>query len=509
MSDIIPIDRSDAQQLALLLTSSIGYDAAHQAIDVICRKFTNVELAALTEYWRFWARKKQLAPKGRWRSWGTIAGRGWGKSLTNSKFVNEEVLKGNAPLVGICAQKLDMTIAIQVNGPSGLIATSPPWFKAEYKPSEFKVIWPNGSYAIARTPEVPGEIRGLEYHLFWCTEFQSWPKAHMAEAHDNVLISTRLGYARTVWDASAKRGHALLKERIAMAEAEPEKHILTRGSTYENADNLGEGYVEDLERKYKGTKRGAEELEGDMGGDEDDAVTTQAIIDEHRRPRPDKFRRKAIGIDPAVTARKGSDTTGIVLAGEGQDGDCYVLGDRTGKYAPGQWTKITVDWYVKEEVDLVVVETNKGGDLVVTAIRAEAQARSMSVVVIGKDEQVPERRKGVIFIREVHSRGSKMDRAEPVSVAYGKGRMHHVAGVDLNGLEDTLTGWVAKENKDSPGDLDALVSAATELLGLKNDLPDPKLSMVGVPEMSKRLRDGGLGRGAVGQLLRGHGSRGI
>ena len=87
--------------------------------------------------------------------------------------------------------------------------------------------------------------------------------------------------------------------------------------------------------------------------------------------------------------------------------------------------------------------------------------------------------------------------------------MHHVTQADLNELEDTLTGWVAAPNADSPGDLDALVFVGTEILQLKSDAPDPKLSMVGVPEMAKRLRDGGMRADAILGLLRSHSGRGI
>ena len=500
---------SEAQHLVHRLVQVLGRDTAEKTLDVMLSKFSNVELAALAAYWPFWARPKQLPPTGTWRSWGFLAGRGFGKTLAMSKYVNEQVQLGNAMLVGLCAQDEASCVSIQVLGPSGLIATAPPWFRPHWEAFRMNLVWPNGARAYVRTPEVPGKIRGLEYHLSWCTELQSWPQATMSEAHDNVLLSTRLGYARTLWDATPKKRHPLLKERLAMSASEPERHIVVRGTTYENTTNLGDGYVEDLERKLGGTSRGREELLGEMLDDDDDALVHQEWIEKARRPRPERFRLKVLGIDPAITKRKGSDNTGLVLVGRGVDDQGYVLGDRTGKYAPGQWTAIVVDWYVKEEIDLIVVETNKGGDLVVQALRAEAQTKGMQVVVIGKDERVPERRRGIIFVREFYSRGSKEDRANPVAVAYEKGRMSHVIGVNLETLEETLTGWVPNPNADSPDDLDALAIAANEALGLTSDAPDPKLSMVGVPEMAKRLRDGGMRADAILGLLRSHSGRGI
>lgn len=509
MTDALP-DRSESQELAERIATALGRDMAHRAIDVICRRFTNVELSALAAYWKWWARRKQLAPGGPWRSWGTLAGRGWGKSLSCSHYVNEQVEAGHAKLICVIAQDEQSAVDIQVLGPSGLIATSPPWFKAEWVPTHSTVVWPNGAKAYVRTPEVPGKIRGLDYHLSWATEFQSWPTASREEAHENVMISTRLGYARLIWDATPKKRHPILRERLRMSDLEPEKHVVVRGTTYENAANLGEGYVEDMERRLGGTSRGREELLGEMLDDDDDALVRQEWIDRARRPAPDRYRRKALAIDPAVTSRKGSDNTGMSLTGLGHDGQGYVLGDYTGKHKPGAWATLAIDIYTRESCDVLVVETNKGGDLVVQNIRAAASERGLRVVVLGKEERAPEHLRGVLFIREVHSRGTKLDRAQPLAVAYEKGRVSHVIGAALSSLEETLTGWVPAPNAESPDDLDALVSGMSELLGLAQERVDNRKGFEGIAAMAKELRADPLTKPMVPRSFFGSGSgRGI
>ena len=181
---------------------------------------------------------------------------------------------------------------------------------------------------------MPGKVRGLEYELSWLSELQSWPKSTREEAFDNFFLSTRLGYARIVWDATSKKRHPLLKELLAKHEARPDVHVIVRGTTHENAGNLGDGYVEELERKFGGTQRGQEELLGEMLEDSELALVKQAWIDATRRNMPSALARRVVSIDPAVTARKGSDTTGIIEAGLGTDGQCYVLGDSSGKHEP-------------------------------------------------------------------------------------------------------------------------------------------------------------------------------
>jgi phage terminase large subunit-like protein len=41
--------------------------------------------AKLKYDWRVWARPEQLAPEGDWRTWLVLAGRGFGKTRTDSE----------------------------------------------------------------------------------------------------------------------------------------------------------------------------------------------------------------------------------------------------------------------------------------------------------------------------------------------------------------------------------------------------------------------------------------
>jgi phage terminase large subunit-like protein len=368
-------------------------------------------------------------------------------------------------LICLLAQDEQTAIDLQVNGPSGLIATAPPWFRPTWEASALQLVWPNGARAYVRTPEVPGKIRGLEYHLTWASELQSWPNATREEALSNVFLSTRLGAARVVWDATPKRRHPLLKGLLADHVADPSTHAVVRGTTHENAVNLGDGYVGEMERKYGGTLKGREELLGEMLADSELSLVKQEWIDGARRNMPIVMARRVVSIDPAVTNRKGSDNTGIVEAGVGEDGQGYVLGDASGKYDPHKWAAIVLDWYCNHGCDLVIAEINKGGSLVTQNLRAIAKERGLEVIVVGKDER-PKRVAGKVFVKEVSARGAKEDRAEPVATAYERRHVSHVIGLNLTSLEDTLTTWEPAPNADSPGDLDALVHAMVELLDL-------------------------------------------
>jgi phage terminase large subunit-like protein len=419
--------------------------------------------------------------------WGFLTGRGLGKTTCLSYYINGLVEAGRARLIGLCAQDEQSSIDIQINGPNGLIATAPPNFKPAFEASALQLVWPNGARAYVRTPEVPGKIRGLDYHLFWASELQSWPIAHREEAWSNVELSTRLGEARILWDATPKRRHPLLKARIAEAAANPARHFIVRGTTHENRANLAENYVTDLEKKFKGTTKGREELLGEMLEDSELSLFKQTVIDKHRRAMPARFARKVVSLDPAVTNKKGSDTTGVVEVGLGFDGIAYPLKDASHKHDADRWVGIALDWYVVDECDLVIAETNKGGSLVATTLRALAKEKGLEVVVIGKDDPPPTFMPGKVFVREVYARGAKEDRAEPVATAYERGRVSHPHGADLASLEDTLTTWEPAPNVDSPGDLDALVHAVVELLELSKNEPDLKQGFVGIVDVARQI----------------------
>lgn len=486
MASLTHLDRSPAADFCEIFRP-LG-SVAPQVILAAFDQLSTLEQAALGADWSFWARPKQLPPAGNWRTWGFLTGRGFGKTVAISHWINGEVEAGRARLLGCCAQDEQSAIDIQIAGPSGLIATAPPWFRPTWEASQLRLTWPNGATLHVRTPEVPGKIRGLEYDLYWASELQSWPNATREEAWANgVEVSTRKGYARIVWDASPKRRHPVLKARLADVLADPARHVVVRGTTHENAANLADGYVDELQRKYGGTQRGREELLGEMLEDSELALVKQSWIERARRPLPASLARKVVSLDPAVTNRKGSDTTGVVEVGLGHDGQAYPLKDKSGKHDPGAWAALALDWYVQDGCDLVLAETNKGGQLVTQNLRALAKERGLEVIVIEKGDRAPQRQPGKVFVREVYARGAKEDRAEPVATAYERGRISHPVGADLASLEDTLTTWEPAPNADSPGDLDALVHACVELLDLSKNEPDARKGFEGIEQVARQV----------------------
>ena len=66
-----------------------------------------------------------------------------------------------------------------------------------------------------------------------------------------------------------------------------------------------------------------------------------------------------VSIDPAVTANKDSDETGILVVGKDFNNEYYVLEDVSGKYTPDQWARKAINAFYEWGADRVVMKDNK------------------------------------------------------------------------------------------------------------------------------------------------------
>lgn len=172
------------------------------------------------------------------------------------------------------------------------------------------------------------------------------------------------------------------------------------------------------------------------------AIWDRQTIQQHRRERPPHLTRIVVSVDPAVSAEKGSDEHGIIVAALGEDQRGYVLDDVTTTGGPRTWAERAVAAYDRYSADAIVIERNQGGDMCRHTIESV--------------------RPGVRIIEVVATRGKHV-RAEPISALYGLGRVSHCGTFDK--LEDQMCLMTAAgyEGDGSPDRCDALVWAMTEL----------------------------------------------
>lgn len=172
------------------------------------------------------------------------------------------------------------------------------------------------------------------------------------------------------------------------------------------------------------------------------ALWQRETIERNRINRADvpPLRRIVVAVDPAVTATKNSDETGIIVAGCCEAGHAYVLDDLSGVYPPAVWAQKVIDAYHVYGADRVIAEVNQGGDLVEQTLRAIDPSVSYKAVRA--------------------SRG-KVARAEPIAALDSGGRIHHVA--PLHKLEDQMCSFDPLQGQ-SPDRVDARTWALSELL---------------------------------------------
>lgn len=118
------------------------------------------EILALKYKWEFWARRNQLAPSGDWTYWLALAGRGFGKTRMGAEWIRAQAESGKHEYISLVGPTNGDVRRVMIDGESGLLKISPPWFKPEYQPSKARVVWPNGCIAELFSAEEPDRLRG-------------------------------------------------------------------------------------------------------------------------------------------------------------------------------------------------------------------------------------------------------------------------------------------------------------------------------------------------------------
>ena len=228
--------------------------------------------------------------------------------------------------------------------------------------------------------------------------------------------------------------------------------VVTRGRTQDNFKNLSPVFISTIISKYEHTRLGRQELEGEFLSDNPEALWKRSDIDNNRVRQIPELTYVVIGVDPSATSKAGSDDTGIIAAGKSKEGHFYIFGDYTCHLTPQGWGEAVLTAYHKHEANMVIGETNQGGEMVQHTLKTI-------------DPKIP--------FKAVHSSRGKSIRAEPVSALYEQGKVHHFG--TFPELEDELCEWTP--GADSPDRLDALVFALTELEG-KTPLENFSLSSI-------------------------------
>ena len=397
---------------------------------------TDLEASMLMHEWRFWARDNQLAPKGAWSHWLLLAGRGFGKTRAGAEWVRTMAETSTGFRIALVAPTLADARAVMVEGESGLLAIAPPWNRPKFEPSKRTLTWPSGTVATLYSAEEPERLRGPQHHAAWCDELASW--RHADATWDNLMLGLRLGENPRTLVTTTPKPTKLIKALVA-----DERVTLTRGTTFDNLENLAPSFATEILKKYEGTRTGRQELLAEILEDVPGALWQRTMLERIRFDKAPQLVRIVVAVDPPVSVGEKADECGIVAAGICADGYGYVLADASVQgLSPAGWAKRAVALYHSLSADRIVIESNQGGAM------AESVLREIDPLAA---------------ISQVFASRGKYARAEPVAALYEQGRIFHAG--NLPALEDQMCAFTGERRAgESPDRVDALVWALTHLM---------------------------------------------
>lgn len=386
------------------------------------------QLAEALKYrWDLRARPNQKPPAGAWQTWLILAGRGFGKTRVGAEQMREWAK--HYRYVNMIGATSDDARDIMILGESGILAVCPPAERPRYIENKARLDWPNGCQSLIFTAAEPERLRGKMHEKIWMDELAAWRYGQMA--YDQALFGLRLGDNPQALVTTTPRPTKIIKDLIADPNT-----VVTRGSTYDNRDNLAPSFYTKIIKKYEGTRLGRQELNAEILDDNPGALWKRTDIDGARVLKVPDLDRIVVGVDPSASSD--GDEAGIVTAGKKGD-DFYTLADDSLQGSPLTWAKAAIAAYHRNRADRIIAEKNNGGEMV-------------STVIAQVDASIP--------VELVWASRGKVTRAEPIAAICEQGRDHHVGTFAI--LEDELCEWV--QGMPSPNRLDAKVWAYTMLL---------------------------------------------
>ena len=364
-----------------------------------------------------------------WRTWLVLGGRGAGKTMAGSIFVNICARQDGAR-IALVGPALHDVREVMIDGPSGVMAwagTKRPRWEA----SRRRLVWDNNAVAYAFSAEDPDALRGPQFHAAWGDELCAWRSAETVLG--NLRLGLRLGEEPKLLLTTTPRPTRVLKGLLADRSVR-----VDRAATAVNAGHLSPGFVDSLEAQYGGTRLAAQEIEG-LVVEGEGALFRAEDLARCQGARPVELDQVVMAIDPSTTA--GGDACGLVIAGR-RDERAYVLADASVKgLSPWGWAQRAAGLAETYDVDRIVAEGNQGGEMVRGLLAQAGCARP---------------------VKTVYASRSKAARAEPIAALYEQGRVTHCGRFPL--LEEEMMALGTYDGRRSPDRADALVWALSDLM---------------------------------------------
>jgi predicted phage terminase large subunit-like protein len=262
---------------------------------------SDLELLAWRLKWKATARPEQITPDGDWSIWLILAGRGFGKTRTGAEDISDYAVKNPGVRCGVIAPTSADIRGVCFEGESGIINTLPPSLVANYNKSIAEITLTNGSSIRGFSAEEPSRLRGPQFHRVWCDELAAWQ--YVDETWDMMRFGLRLGDHPQVVVTTTPRPIELVRKMIKDAEKKNSKIHITRGSTYDNAENLAKSFLEQI-TQYEGTQLGRQEIHAEVIDPEESGIIKRSWIKLWSKDKPlPSFEYIVMSLDTAFTEK--------------------------------------------------------------------------------------------------------------------------------------------------------------------------------------------------------------
>lgn len=214
---------------------------------------------AQRENWRDKARPEQLPPEGDWRVWYLMGGRGSGKSRAGAEQLCEweGLHPGEYAIVGpTFADGRDTCVEAPEAGILAILGGRVA--QGGWNRSLGEIHLRSGSKIyVDGADDGALRIQGKNLRGVWADEVGLW-KMWDTAWNESIIYAVRHEPARIVATGTPKMGHGLVRQLVTDPTV-----VKSQMHTSDNVQNLHPHAVQDLYRRYGGTRLGRQELEGE------------------------------------------------------------------------------------------------------------------------------------------------------------------------------------------------------------------------------------------------------
>lgn len=242
------------------------------------------------------ARHSQRPPgkfaSGGARVWVVMAGRGWGKTATGAHWLAHQAKLADdqrrpddpTPPTewGLVAPTFRDLRRTCIEGESGLLYAFDelrvhPEFR--YNRSLLEVTLPNGTKILTFSADTPERVRGPNLSGCWMDEIAQNQGRYLETYRLLSMAIRKQGTACQFVCTTTPAPVPLVREFTDRTDGSV---VITRGSTFENRDNLSEAFIQDMQTRYRGTRFEKQELFGELLEDVPGALWTPSMIERGR-----------------------------------------------------------------------------------------------------------------------------------------------------------------------------------------------------------------------------------